>query len=199
MDEQLETLLAFFKALADVTRLKLVGLLAQKESSVEELAAMLDVSPSTVSHHLSKLAEIGLVSARADGYYNVYSLQTDVLEGMAQQLLSAKTLPAVAQDLDRKAYDRQILKNYLAEDGTLIKVPSSRRKLEVVLNYIAEKFEYERNYTEKQVNEVIGTLNPDISGLRRDLISTGLLAREKDGSAYWRVGQVNKPIDEISD
>ena len=178
MDEQLETLLAFFKALADATRLKLVGLLAQKESSVEELAVTLEVSPSTVSHHLSKLAEIGLVSARADGYYNVYSLQTDVLEGMAQQLLSAKTLPAVAQNLDRKAYDRQILKNYLAEDGTLIKIPSSRRKLEVVLNFIAEKFAYDRRYTEKEVNDVIGALNPDISGLRRDLISTGLLARE---------------------
>ncbi|MBG0788764.1 MAG: winged helix-turn-helix transcriptional regulator, partial [Anaerolineaceae bacterium] len=95
MDEQLETLLAFFKALADATRLKIVGLLAQKESSVEELAAMLEVSPSTVSHHLSKLAEIGLVSARADGYYNVYSLQTEVLEGMAQKLLSAQTLPAM--------------------------------------------------------------------------------------------------------
>jgi len=187
MDEQLETLLAFFKALADATRLKLVGLLAQKESSVEELAATLEVSPSTVSHHLSKLAEIGLVSARADGYYNVYALQTDVLEGMAQKLLSANTLPAVAQDLDRKAYDRQVLKNYLAEDGTLIKIPSSRRKLDVVLNYIADKFAYERHYTEKEVNEVIGALNPDTSGLRRDLISSKHLAREKDGSAYWRV------------
>ncbi len=189
MDEQLETLLAFFKALADATRLKIVGLLAQKESSVEELAAMLAVSPSTVSHHLSKLAEIGLVSARADGYYNVYSLQTDVLEGMAQKLLSAKTLPAVAQDVDRKAYDRQVLDTYLAEDGTLNKIPGNRRKLDVVLNYIAEKFEFDRVYTEKEINAVIGALNTDISGLRRDLISSKLLGREKDGSAYWRIRQ----------
>lgn len=189
MDEQLETLLAFFKALADATRLKIVGLLAQKESSVEELAATLEVSPSTVSHHLSKLAEIGLVTARADGYYSVYSLQTAVLEEMAQRLLSAQTLPAVTQDLDRKAYDRQVLQAYLAEDGTLTKVPSQRRKLEVVLNFIAEKFEFDRQYSEKEVNAVIGALNPDISGLRRDLISSKYLAREKDGSAYWRVKQ----------
>ncbi|MBG0770386.1 MAG: metalloregulator ArsR/SmtB family transcription factor [Anaerolineaceae bacterium] len=187
MDEQLETLLAFFKALADATRLKIVGLLAQKESSVEELAATLEVSPSTVSHHLSKLAEIGLVTARADGYYSVYSLQTEVLEEMAQRLLSAQTLPAVAQDLDRGAYDRQVLNTYLAEDGTLTKVPSNRRKLEVVLNFIAEKFEFDRQYSEKEVNAVIGALNPDISGLRRDLISSKYLGREKDGSAYWRV------------
>lgn len=190
MEEQIETLLAFFKALADATRLKVVGLLAQKESSVEEMAATLAVSPSTVSHHLAKLSEIGLVTARAEGYYNIYALQTDVLEAMAQKLLSAKTLPAVAQDLDRGAYDRQILKTYLAEDGTLTKVPSTQRKLDVILQFIAEKFEYDRTYTEKEVNAVIGALNPDISGLRRDLISARLLGREKDGSAYWRIRQV---------
>lgn len=189
MEKQMDTLLAFFKALADATRLKMVGLLARQESSVEELAALLGVSASTVSHHLAKLAEIGLVSARAEGYYNIYSLQTDMLEEMARQLLSAETLPAVAQDLDHQAYDRQVLKNYLAADGTLVKVPSSRRKLEVVLHFIVEKFEYDRTYSEKEVNAVIGALNPDISGLRRDLISAGLLGREKDGSAYWRVRQ----------
>jgi len=106
MEESFETLLAFFKALADANRLKLIGLLAQKESSVEELAAMLEINPSTVSHHLAKLAEIKLVSARAEGYYNIYHLETDNLESMARQLLSKETLPAVAKDLDRKAYDR---------------------------------------------------------------------------------------------
>jgi DNA-binding transcriptional ArsR family regulator len=62
-----EELVAFFKALADANRLKIVGLLAQRPYSGEELAALLDLKPSTVSHHLSKLAEVGLVSARAQG------------------------------------------------------------------------------------------------------------------------------------
>ncbi len=187
MEEQLDTLLTFFKALADANRLKLIGLLAQKESSVEELAATLDVSPSTVSHHLSKLAEIGLVSARADGYYNIYRLETDELEKMSHQLLARDTLPEVAKDLDLKAYDRAVLKDYLAEDGTIEKLPTNHRKLDVILQYIVEKFEFDRIYTEKEINAVIGALHSDISGLRRDLISVGLLDRERDGSAYWRV------------
>lgn len=187
MEEQFDTLLAFFKALADANRLKLIGLLAQKESSVEELAAMLEVSPSTVSHHLAKLSEIGLVSARAEGYYNIYHLETNVLEQISQQILAKNTLPEVAKDLDRKAYDRTVLKDYLAEDGTIVKLPTNHRKLDVILKYIVEKFEFGRNYTEKEVNAIIGALNPDISGLRRDLISVGLLDRERDGSAYWRV------------
>ena len=187
MEESFDALLNFFKALADANRLKLIGLLATKESSVEELSAVLDVSPSTVSHHLSKLAEIGLVAARADGYYNIYRLETGALETMAKRLLAKETLPEVAQDLDRKAYDRKILTNYLNEDGTIAQLPTNQRKLEVLLQYIAEHLEFGKVYTEKSVNQVIGDLHEDISGLRRDLISFGYLARKRDGSAYWRV------------
>lgn len=187
MEETFDELLAFFKALSDATRLRLVGLLAQKESSVEELAAMLDVSPSTVSHHLSKLSEIGLVSARAEGYYNIYSLNTGVLQDMSQRMLSKDTLPDVARDLDREAYDRKVLKDYLAENGRIAQLPTNRRKLDVILRYLVEQFDFDRQYTEKEVNEIIGAFNEDISGLRRDLISVGFLDRERDGSAYWRV------------
>ena len=187
MEEAFDALLAFFKALSDATRLKLIGLLAQKDSSVEELAAMLDVSASTVSHHLSKLAEIGLVSARAEGYYNIYSLETEILQGMAQQLLSEDALPEVAKDLDREAYDRKVLKDYLAKDGGIAQLPTNRRKLDVILRYLVEQFDFDRKYTENEVNEIIGGFHEDISGLRRDLISVGYLDRGRDGSAYWRV------------
>jgi len=189
VEETFDELLAFFKALSDATRLRLVGLLAQKESSVEELAAMLDVSPSTVSHHLSKLSEIGLVSARAEGYYNIYSLNTGVLQDMSQRMLSKDTLPDVARDLDREAYDRKVLKDYLAEDGKIAQLPTNRRKLDVILRYLVDQFNFDRHYAEKEVNEIIGAYNEDISGLRRDLISVGFLDRERDGSAYWRVRQ----------
>ena len=187
MEESFDTLLAFFKALADANRLKLIGLLAQKESSVEELAAVLDINPSTVSHHLAKLAEIGLVSARAEGYYSIYRLETNNLERLAKQLLAEDTLPDVAKDLDRKAYDRKVLKVYLREDGYIEQIPTNRRKLNVILQYLVEHFEFGEIYTEKQVNTIIGALNYDISGLRRDLISVGYMDRERDGSAYWRV------------
>jgi len=148
---------------------------------------VLDISPSTVSHHLSKLAEIGLVTARADGYFNFYRLETDALEDMAKRLLAKETLPEVAQDLDRKVYDRKILKDYLNEDGTISQLPTNQRKLDVILQYIADRFEFGRVYDEKTVNQIIGELNEDISGLRRDLISFGYFDRKRDGSAYWRI------------
>ena len=47
-----EELVTFFKALSDANRLKIIGLLAQQPYSVEELAALLNLKASTVSHHL---------------------------------------------------------------------------------------------------------------------------------------------------
>ncbi|HEY5574243.1 MAG TPA: metalloregulator ArsR/SmtB family transcription factor, partial [Anaerolineales bacterium] len=90
-----QELLDFFKALADANRLKIAGLLAQEALTVEQLAEMLELHPSTVSHHLSRLTRAGLVSARADGYYSVYSFETKTLENMARRLLERETLPAV--------------------------------------------------------------------------------------------------------
>jgi len=190
MENQTEMLLNFFKALADANRLRIIGLLAQDEASVEELAAILELSASTVSHHLAKLSEIGLVSARVDGYYNIYRLETGAIEGMAKQLLAEDTLPAVAKDLDRKAYDREILQIYLNTDGSIRQLPTNQRKLDVILHYVAEQFDFGRTYTEKEVNQMIGAMHADISGLRRDLIDVGYLGRERDGSAYWRIGKL---------
>ncbi len=83
-----DEVLKFFKSLADANRLKILGLLAQEDLSVEQLAVMLNLRPSTVSHHLSKLSEAGLVSAKAMSYYNIYQFENKTLEAMAQHLLS---------------------------------------------------------------------------------------------------------------
>ncbi len=116
-EPQIEELLDFFKAMADANRLKIVGILAQQPSTVEQLAAMLELQASTVSHHLARLTQVGLVSARADSYYNVYRLETDALEAMAQRMLARETLPAVAADVDLDAFDRKVLRDFTLPDG----------------------------------------------------------------------------------
>ena len=93
---EFEELLGFFKALGDEKRLKIVGLLAQRSLCVEEMAAILDLSAATVSHHLHKLAKAGLVRASAEGYYNVYSLRADALREMGQRTQVADLVSFVA-------------------------------------------------------------------------------------------------------
>ncbi len=178
-------LLAFFKALGDANRLKIVGLLAQNSCSVEQLAAMLELRPSTVSHHLARLARVGLVSARAEGYYSLYQLETKSLEAMARKLLSEGTLPALAEDVDKSAYERKVLADFTMPDGSLKTIPSQQKKRLVILRHLVSDFEPESHYSEKQVNEILARYHTDTATLRREMIASGLLKREK--GIYWRV------------
>ncbi len=184
--EEIDSLLPFFKALADANRLKIVGLLARQPLTVEQMAEILSLRPSTVSHHLSYLSHAGLVSARAESYYNIYSLQTSVLEKLAQSLLSSETLPAVTAGIDLNAYDRKIVRDYSQPDGRLKTLPSQRKKLEAILRYVVEEFETGKRYSEKQVNELLRRYHDDTATLRRELVGHKLLERAGGGGEYWR-------------
>ena len=184
-----DELLGFFKALADANRLKIIGLLSQQELTVEQLAEMLSLSSSTVSHHLAKLTKAGLVSARAEGYYNVYQLETRTLEDMARRLLAKETLPAVASDVDLNAYDRKVLKNYSLPDGRLKAIPPQQKKLLAVLRYVVQEFEPDVRYSEKQVNEILARFHEDYARLRRELVEFRFMDRKGGGGDYWRIDE----------
>lgn len=180
-------LLIFFKALADANRLKIVGLLAQQPYTVEQIAAMLGLGASTVSHHLSRLAEAGLVSATTQSYYNIYHLQSSQIEKMARRLLSSETLPAAATGVDRSAFDQKVLRDYLLPDGSLKTIPSQRKKLLAVLRHIANAFDPGRRYPEKEVNEILARFHEDTASLRRELVGSKLMDRAGGGGDYWRI------------
>src|SRR3989304_7535812 len=126
MTETDNELLAFFKALADANRLKIVGLLAQRPYSGEELAALLGLKASTVSHHLSRLAGVGLVSARAEGYYSIYKLEESALQ-KTRLLFSRTDLVLAAAGVDMDGYDRKVIKDFTRPDGSLKEIPAQRQ------------------------------------------------------------------------
>ncbi len=184
MKSKSDELLEFFKALADANRLKIVGLLSQKGFTVEQLAAMLELRPSTVSHHLSRLARASLVSARAEGYYSVYELEIDALENMARRLLSREELPAAAADIDLDAFDRKVVADFSFPDGRLKTIPAQHKKLLVILRHIVLDFKLGTRYSEKKVNTILARYHEDTASLRRELVGAKLLVRE--AGKYWR-------------
>ncbi len=101
-----EQLLTFFKALADANRLKIIGLLSQQAYSVEQLAALLNLRPPTVSHHLKLLSEAG-GQRTVESYYNVYQLESGVIGANRQQPGSQDKLPSMAAEVDMDAYDEK--------------------------------------------------------------------------------------------
>ena len=197
-EEQVAELLAFFKALADENRLKIIGLLAQRPYSVEKLAEALGLGVSTTSHHLSRLSKARLVSSRTDGHYYIYSLQTDTLKSMAQHLLHDEELPRLSENLSQgaggieEAYDRKVLANFTGVDGRITAFPAQEKKHLALLRYVLKSFEPGVRYSEKQVNEILLHYHDDTATLRRGLVEYHLMSREGGGGAYWRPLEENQ-------
>lgn len=182
--------LAFFKALADANRLRIVGLLAHRPHAVEELATVLDLRASTVSHHLGRLSKAGLVRASTSGHYHVYELDLAALEQRARSLSSTETLRtfgAVEPGLD--AFDRKTLSTFLDGDGRLKQVPMKRKKFEAILRHALTFFEDDGPWTEREVNARLKRLTDDTATIRRGFIDHGLMTRDRHGQAYRRVQQ----------
>jgi predicted transcriptional regulator len=186
-EEEFQTLLQFFKVLADENRLKLLGLLANREYSVEELAAMLQLKAPTISHHLARLKELGLVGMRAEGNTHMYWLNVDSLRTINKELsssLSSEKMASLVDDIEGEAWERKVLKDFF-EGEQLKEIPASRKKRSVVLKWLANRFDFSERYSETQVNEIIKRYHPDSAYFRRELIGEKLMQR--DQGVYWRI------------
>jgi predicted transcriptional regulator len=192
--DQFPELLAFFKALADENRLKIIGLLAQRPYTVEKLAETLCLGVSTTSHHLSRLAKAGLVSARADGHYYIYSLQTDNLKRMAEHLLHEEELPGLSQGLNGDAFERKVLTTFTDAEGKITAFPAQEKKFLVLLKYVVMAFESGLRYPEREVNEILSRYHEDTALLRRSLVDYRMMAREGGGGAYWRIEEKDESL-----
>jgi biotin operon repressor len=179
-------LLDFFKALADPSRLKIVGLLARQPCTVEQLAALLNLRASTVSHHLAFLKHVGLVSAKAEGYYSIYQLEEKALQDKSRRLFSPDELSAAIRDVDLAAYDRKVITDFSLPDGSLKEIPAQRKKLEIILRHVVQVFAPGKRYTEKQLNEMLKKFHADTATLRRELVGYHLMQRQGGGGEYWR-------------
>jgi len=182
-----ENLVEFFKVLGEPNRLRIVGLLAQRAYTVEQLSETLDVGASTVSHHLARLARAGLVVSRSESYYNLYSLKTDALSGMAKEMLAQAQPARPASEQDLCDFDRKVLATFTTSDGRIKAFPMQERKFRVLLRHILPSFSHGVRYTEKRVNEILSKYNDDTARLRRWLVDFGYMAREGGGGKYWRV------------
>jgi len=173
-----------FKCLADKSRLQILKSLAIEDMYVERLAERLGITPPTVSFHLKKLADAGAVTSYKSQYYMMYSLNRDIFETSIINILLEKSAEADIQ-AQRDAEYRQKVIDAFFKYGKLISIPSQRKKERIVLEVIANAFEYDRLYTEREVNIIIADFHDDFCTIRRDMISEQLLNRDSNG--YWRV------------
>jgi DNA-binding transcriptional ArsR family regulator len=69
-----------FKALRDPTRRQILEMLNERDLTVGEISAAFEMSTPSISYHLDLLKNAQLVSARKNGQFVTYSLETTVLE-----------------------------------------------------------------------------------------------------------------------
>ncbi len=181
-EANLEARAELFKALGHPARLLILSLIDQKPRHGEELAAILGLNPATVSHHLARLTEVGLLAARKDQYYQIYSLRREWLECRVGELVRMPQ-PGLAAHVAEDAYREKVLRTFFRR-GRLVHIPAQRKKRQIVLERLVEEFAPDRDYTEREVNQTLVEFHDDVATLRRELIGYRLMKRA--GGIYRR-------------
>jgi hypothetical protein len=181
MEPQPEVL-DFVKAMASAERLRVIGVLVRGRATQAQIAEQLHVPVRDVFQHLSYLVHVGIVHEE-DG---AYELDEKAIESLARGQFEGKR-PVYDAKEEKQEDVRKVLKAYLNADGTIKQIPQEGKKLLIILNYMLEAFAFDVTYTEKEVNTILRRFHIDTASLRRAYIDYGYLARESDGSRYWRV------------
>lgn len=179
-----------FKCLADKSRLQIVKSLILEDMYVERLAERLGLSAATVSFHLKKLADAGLVVSHKSQYYTMYSLCRQAFQPSILEILQEKSDEADEQTRREEAYRRKVLDAFFRY-GKLKSIPAQRKKERIVLEEIVRSFAFDRIYSEREVNLILADFHDDFCQIRRDMISEGLMDRNSKG--YWRIPPTAEP------
>jgi hypothetical protein len=87
------------------------------------------------------------------------------------------------------------ISKYIDAQGRITRWPGQKYAADRqrIIAYLAQYFEFGRDYTEREVNELLQRYHTfdDWALLRRELFEQGFLNREKDGSRYWRTPHTN--------
>ena len=173
-----------FKCLADKSRLQILKSLAAEDMYVERLAERLGLTASTISFHLKKLSDAGAVTAYKNQYYMMYSLNKEIFQVSILEILQQESDEAQKQARRDADYRQRVIDAFF-EYGKLKAIPTQLKKERIVLEVIAEAFDFDKMYSEREVNIIIADFYDDFCTIRRDMVSERLLGR--NGMEYWRI------------
>lgn len=177
---QINKIVEFHKALGDLTRVRIIALLQQGPLHGQAIAGKLGLKPPTITHHIAKLREVGLIKERRDKNTIYFSLNTKILEGSAMAILSVGK-GSVDMEMSVTEEERSnILNNFFSRDGKLKNIPAQRKKKLVILAHLVKGLEFGRVYPEKEMNEYLKKFHEDYATLRRELIMCQYMYRENN-------------------
>jgi hypothetical protein len=178
---QLNKIVEFHKALGDLTRVRIIALLQQGPLHGQAIAGKLGLKAPTITHHMAKLREVGLIKERRDKNTIYFSLNTKIFDMSAKAILTVGTggnsnMEMSVTDDERAA----IINNFFTKDGKLKTFPAQRKKKLVVLAHMVKALEFGKVYQEKEINEYLKQFHEDYATLRRELIMCQYMYRENN-------------------
>lgn len=179
---QLEKMVAFHKAVGDPTRIRIIALLRKGPLHGQAIADKLALRPPTITHHVKRLKDTGMVYSIRDKNTIYFHLDAKRLEYMSTAILRIgddQTVQANELKMSEKEKEK-ILHNFISVDGRLKQLPSKLKKKIVILSYFAQGFEPGKLYEETEVNEYIQTFYDDFATIRREWIMQQFMYRENN-------------------
>jgi DNA-binding transcriptional ArsR family regulator len=183
---QLDKVVAYHKALADATRIKLLIMLAEGELNGQELAEKLGVTPATVTHHATKLREASLINERREKNTIYFSLNHYFIKSnasAAEQLIyrNAGTERGLeSMEESSKRLQDSVIRNFFTGEGKLKHIPAQHKKKLIALQHIVSQLTRGQKYTEKDINAFIKGFHDDFATIRREFIMHQFMFREND-------------------
>lgn len=109
----MRNLVKAFKALSDDTRLRIFGLLLERECCVCEVMQALGISQTRASRNLNVLHNAGLLNVRKSGQWTVFSLDRESLGLLPKELIDAVSSglagdPEILADRERLRRSRRV-------------------------------------------------------------------------------------------
>jgi hypothetical protein len=166
--------------LADEDRFRIIAAVSLGANTMDTIATMTGLDNAAIMKVIGKLEKAGIIRKKDTAGY-IFEIAT--LRALNREIRKNAPKKAVQTILER-----------FYKEGKLIAYPKVQKDHEPVLGHIADLFEYEHQYSEKEINEKLKTVNQDFASLRRNLIDNEFFAREhttdKEGCTvtfYWRV------------
>jgi hypothetical protein len=180
-------LISLDKKLTGLTDLQrnLINLFKEGLSDNEIVKELDGGSASTIRNHRFTLRE---KMKQAKVFLSIMELAEERSKNPNKLISIHKRATMVDQRYDiTEAENDKILRDYFnnGPDGPLLEFPKKEKRKIAILRHIMKRFDTTKQYTEKEVNEIIKAVYPDFVTLRRYLIDYGFMDRHEDGSKYW--------------
>ena len=166
--------------LADDDRRRVFAALTLGASDTDGVRRAAGLEARAAGRAIQRLVDAGLVVRGEDGGLHLLG-EAFALAARAEGQREPRRL-----EHDEEPPDIARVLRAFVHDGRLTSIPATHAKRTVVLDWLVQRFEPGRRYSEQMINLMLAQAHADTAALRRYLVDEGLLSRA--GGEYWRTG-----------